>query len=190
MGTVRIPDKKLQPQLQNKVYEQEKMRLSQALTRKQNPEVKAKGEKVLQAVEHLKQTKPSSTPKLTQHLKACHQTVNNPNEKNTEALQSRAQKAQGRPSVGWKILGAAMVALGVCLIPVGGLTLLGSLLALPTGIGTAPGVVGTAVGAGMTGVGVASVSAGAGFFSHGRQKGLSKDLESLATEMQKPGLKT
>jgi tetratricopeptide (TPR) repeat protein len=75
----------------------------------------------------------------------------------------------GKPSLGWKILGAAMIALGVTLALVGGLNF---------AVGNVLG------GAVISGSGVALTLAGIGIFSKGRRKGLYKLTRSFADSLK------
>ncbi len=119
-------------------------------------------QKVIDQIEKLKKDGKLSIPDSTELLNDTKALLNHT--MTPEAYRAKAQKVQGNPSLGMKILGGLMMALGAivaaaCIA-----------LAAITGI--------VLSGEGVSGAGV--LAAGIGIFSGGMRAGLSKAMNELA----------
>jgi len=91
--------------------------------------------------------------------------------------QTKAQSLAGESSVGWKLLGTAMLGVAAALGIVGGLAL-GGVLTISTA-GVAPALIG---------VGAAALLFSTASFVHSRQKGLSRAASDFADALKPPSL--
>ncbi|ARB90893.1 hypothetical protein [Legionella longbeachae] len=121
-------------------------------------------QKVVRHIEALKAEGKESIVDLTKILKNTDSLLKN--EMPVKDYQIEAKTVQGKPSMGMKILGGLMFALGLAVVAVG-ITLAAS------GIGVVAGAATAAVGLGV-------LAAGIGVFAKGKQSGLSKAMDELA----------
>lgn len=124
------------------------------------------GMKVFNSIEVLERETNCNTSELIQDLIACNNALTNNNQTNIDALNDRANLAEGRPSAQekdlgncLKLLGTIIAAIGACLLP-------------------------TPVGVGMVIAGGLLVSAGFSIFYTARRQGRSKELKDFASECE------
>ena len=115
-------------------------------------------------VNTLKKEGKESTADLTQVLVATHERLHN--KLDVASYKDLAEKVQGKPSAGMKILGGIMIGLGATIVALGVITTAfwGPLNTL------------------IIGAGALTTVAGFGFFKAGTQKGLSKIMDDISEQ--------
>tara|TARA_R110000868_G_scaffold77983_5_gene222957 strand:+ start:287 stop:1690 length:1404 start_codon:yes stop_codon:yes gene_type:complete len=183
MGAITIPTVALCKKLKESIYHSE-LAVFNELTLKRvgdlddtTDSVFRRGREISELASALFEEDPKQAAALARHLANCNRAVMNPDNAGAiAALKVSALKAQGKPSKLWKLLGVAMIGLGVALIAVSSLLIAGGVLGMPPAI--IPGTLGIAVGA-------SCIAMGVGMFYHGRQKSLSKEMNTLGDECLK-----
>ncbi len=127
-------------------------------------QIREHAKKVVSQIEALKTEGKESLIDLTKILNNTQSLLKG--EMTVKDYQTEAKTVQGKPSMGMKVLGGLMVALGLAVAAVG-VTL------AATGIGVIAGAVTAAVGVGI-------LAAGIGLFAKGKQSGLSRAMDELA----------
>jgi VPS inhibitor protein E len=127
-----------------------------------NSSKKQHAQKIINQIERLKNDGKLPIPDSTELLNDTKALLNH--SMAPEAYRAKAQNLQGNPSMGLKILGALMIALGTIVTAL--------CITLTTVIGI------TLSGEGVIGAGI--LAAGIGIFSGGMRSGLSKAMNELA----------
>lgn len=171
-GQIIVPDNELRERLKAFVT------LNSNLVIINQPEIKAKVQKIVDITELLI-AKSGWDASLSQAISLTNELlISRPGEMRQELIHQyyiAANEVQGKPSLGCRILGGLMLTLGIALGTAGVLI---STVTLGVGLGA---------GIGMTAAGSTLTIAGAGFFFHGRQKGMSKELVLLADIIKENG---
>ena len=140
-----------------------KEELEQLLAREPlNSSKKQYAQKVISQIDKLKNDRKLPISQATELLNDTKSLLNH--SMPADAYRAKAQTLQGNPSMGMKILGALMIALGAIVT--------GLCLTLAATIGI------TLSGEGLIGAGI--LAAGVGLFSGGMRSGLSKAMNELA----------
>ncbi len=184
VGTITIPSVARQKEMQQRVFGREQAKLNVTLEKIKlsDPKLYAKGKYVQRKAYDVKAQESSPIlHELTRHIIATHRAIQDPNEKNLNELNVRAENAQGKASLGWKALGIATMAFGGLLMIFGGLVILASAPAIASPA-CPVGIIGVGGGAAITGAGLFLFATGLGFFNHGKQKGLSKAMSAIPDE--------
>lgn len=177
MGSVLIPDKQLQDKLikkfsLNTYYDLEKYEMQFYLRHAKNTLLYSNILNIYERITALEKNAIETDQIVsTRQLAVCNKVLFAPNEMNINNLLNYANDLEGKPSLAFKALGAAMMLLGAALVTLSTLVIVGSLPVIPIGVLTAAAI---ALG------GVALFSTGVGFFATGCRRGLSKEMTQLA----------
>lgn len=136
---------------------------------KGNQTIQSYLEQLIVQIEKLKESGKESIVELTNILLATHKRLNN--QMDVDAYQNLAKTTQGKPSLGMKILGGIMIAIGAVLIILG--------IIATAALGPQNSVIIAA--------GAVTTASGVGFFKSGTPTGICKLMNNIA-EQKVPGV--